>query len=107
MLKIDIHTHIIPREIPDFKLQFGYEGFIKTKNIGCNCANLVYDNGKFFRKIESNCWDPVVRIKEFQKNNINIQVLSTVPVLFNYWAKPHDALITSKYNRSSPTTIQL
>ena len=28
MLKIDIHTHILPREIPKWKDSFGYGGFI-------------------------------------------------------------------------------
>ncbi len=28
---------------------------------------------------------------------VNIQVLSTIPVLFNYWAKPADGLETSRF----------
>ena len=29
MLKIDIHTHIIPDNLPNFTKKFGYEGFVR------------------------------------------------------------------------------
>jgi aminocarboxymuconate-semialdehyde decarboxylase len=53
-------------------------------------------NGKCFRVIECNCWDPLTRIKECSETNVDVQVLSTVPAMFNYWAKPADTLFVSK-----------
>ena len=50
----------------------------------------------FFREVESNCWDPGVRMNECDHHGVDVQVLSTVPVMFNYWAKPDDALDVSK-----------
>lgn len=47
-------------------------------------------NDKCFRIIDSNCWDPEVRLKEMARDNIDKQVISTVPIMFNYWAKPDD-----------------
>jgi aminocarboxymuconate-semialdehyde decarboxylase len=58
---------------------------------------LVYDNGVFFRSINKNCWDASTRIAECQDQSINVQVLSTIPVLFSYWAKPNDGLAISQY----------
>ena len=52
-------------------------------------AKMMLGN-KFFREINHNCWDPEVRIKEYQKFNTHVQVVSTVPVLFSYFAKPKD-----------------
>lgn len=49
-------------------------------------------DGTFFREVESNCWDGPTRINECKHHGIDVQVLSTVPVMFSYWAKPKDTL---------------
>ena len=95
-MKIDLHTHIIPENWPDFESKFGYGGWISLDHYKKNKAKMI-KNGKSFRIIECNCWDPLVRIDECKKNNVDVQVLSTIPALFNYWAKPDDALFTSKF----------
>ena len=63
MLTIDIHTHILPENIPDFKSKFGYGGFIHLDHHKPCCARMMKDD-KFFREVEDNCWDPVSRIHE-------------------------------------------
>ena len=52
---------------------------------------------KFFRTIQSNCWDPEVRIKECSHHHVDMQVLSTIPVMFNYWAQPQHTLDVSQF----------
>jgi aminocarboxymuconate-semialdehyde decarboxylase len=97
MLKIDVHTHILPKEIPDWKQRFGYGGFIKLEHHKPCCARMLKDDGKFFREIEDNAWDAEKRIEECNQFSIDVQVLSTVPVMFGYWTKPEDCLEISKF----------
>ncbi len=97
MLKVDIHTHILPRDIPDWKNKFGYGGFIKLDHHAPCKARMLKDDGTFFREIESNCWQAQARLNDCQKSGVDIQVLSTVPVMFSYWAKPQDCLDLSKF----------
>src|SRR5207248_3040110 len=51
---------------------------------------------RVFREITDNVWDPKQRLEEMDRDKISMQVLSTVPVMFSYWAKPHDALDLSR-----------
>jgi Predicted metal-dependent hydrolase of the TIM-barrel fold len=52
---------------------------------------------KVFREVEQNCWDPHVRTKEMDMTEVSVQVLSTIPVLFNYWAKPEHGIETARF----------
>lgn len=98
MRKIDIHTHILPPEIPKFKDKFGYGGFIELhQHANCCGADMVGDDGKFFRAIEPNCYRAKERIEDCENHGVHQQVLSTVPVMFSYWTKPDDGLYVSQF----------
>lgn len=94
-LLIDIHTHILPKQWPNLKERYGYEGFVQLEHHGPGCARIVRD-GRCFREIRSNCWDPEVRLADCDEVGVTVQVLSTVPVMFSYWAKPRDAADLSR-----------
>lgn len=45
----------------------------------------------FFRDVEPNCWDPGVRLQDCDTAGVDVQVLSTVPVMFNYHQRAEHA----------------
>ncbi len=96
MLKIDMHTHILPRNIPKFADKFGYGGFIHLDHHRKGWARMMQDS-KFFREINENCWDEHIRIKEYEPYHTQVQVVCTIPVMFSYWAKPADCLYLSEF----------
>ena len=94
-MKIDIHTHIMPDKMPNWVQKFGYGEFIHLEHRNCKACMMKGD--RLFREVEENCFDASMRLKEMNETNVDVQVLSTIPVLFNYWAKPADGLETSRF----------
>ena len=94
-MKIDLHTHILPHNWPDLDAKYGYGGFVRLDHYQPCCARMMIGD-RVFREITDNVWDPKRRIEECDREKISTQVLSTVPVMFSYWAKPADALDLSR-----------
>lgn len=96
MLKIDMHSHIIPKNLPDWEKKFGYEGFIRLEHHKPGWANMMQGDN-FFREINHNCWDPEIRMNEYGKYATQVQVVGTIPVLFAYFSKPKDGLEVARF----------
>ena len=96
MLKIDMHSHIIPKNLPDWEKKFGYEGFIRLEHHKPCWANMMQGDN-FFRKINHNCWDPEIRMNEYKKYATQVQVVCTIPVMFAYFSKPKDGLEVARF----------
>jgi aminocarboxymuconate-semialdehyde decarboxylase len=94
-MKIDIHTHILPRDWPDLDAKYGYSGFVRLDHYKPCCARMMIGD-RVFREITDNVWDPERRIEDCDRDGVSMQVLSTVPVMFSYWAKPADTLDLSR-----------
>jgi aminocarboxymuconate-semialdehyde decarboxylase len=94
-MKIDLHTHILPGDWPDLDAKYGYSGFVRLEHYKPCCARMMIGD-RVFREITDNVWDAERRIEEMDREKVSMQVLSTIPVMFSYWAKPRDGLDLSR-----------
>ncbi len=94
-MKIDLHTHILPRQWPDLRERYGYGGWVRLEETCDGCARMMVDD-EFFREVQANLWDPSVRLADCDRAGVHVQVLSTVPIMFSYGAKPADTLDLSR-----------
>lgn len=94
-MRIDIHTHIMPEHMPNWVKRFGYGEFIHLEHRNCKACMMKGD--QVFREVEDNCFRADARLRDMEETNVTMQVLSTIPVLFNYWAKPDDGWETARF----------
>lgn len=89
MLKIDVHSHILPPEWPNLAEKYDDPRF--PVMVDADGHHRIYKDHAFFREIWDNCFDPEFRTEECRKLGVDVQVISTVPVMFSYWAEPEHA----------------
>jgi aminocarboxymuconate-semialdehyde decarboxylase len=80
---IDIHNHFFPRNWPDLAARYGTPNWPWIKHTEAGKAEIRLGD-RFFRQIDSACWDPDVRLNEMDRDGVEMQVLSAPPVLFAY-----------------------
>lgn len=91
-----MHTHILPKQLPRWAERFGYGDFIHLDHHREGYARMMQGD-RFFREIKENCWNPELRMKEYEQFNTQVQVVCTVPVMFSYWASPKDGLEVARF----------
>jgi aminocarboxymuconate-semialdehyde decarboxylase len=83
MQVIDIHNHFFPHSWPDLAQRFGTPNWPWIKHTEAGEADVMVGD-RFFRHICSACWDPEVRLREMDRDGVDMQVISATPVLFAY-----------------------
>lgn len=115
-MRIDVHTHIMPSELPSFPpldddvpsdesqewitLRPHNEREHPANGINGSKAPKkvdMYVGDRFFRTVEANCYDPEARLKDMDETRIDVQVLSTVPILFSYDKPAKQAACMARY----------
>ena len=68
-MKIDLHTHILPREWPDLDAKYGYAGFVRLDHYKPCCARMMIGD-RVFREVTDNVWHPKRRIEEMDRDKL-------------------------------------
>ncbi|MSR41536.1 MAG: amidohydrolase [Phycisphaerales bacterium] len=95
---------MLPPEWPDLAARYGGTSWLTIEHCGCDRARLLLD-GRAFREIESNCWDPARRMTECDACAVGAQVLSTVPVMFMYQQPATHALELHRFLNDHLATV--
>lgn len=87
----------MPPSLPDFShshseqewinlrpYQQSAEGLKRVGNVVHSEKVDMFVGDEFFRTVEANCFDPETRIREMDATGVDVQVLSTIPILFSY-----------------------
>lgn len=107
MNKIDVHAHILPEFMPNLKDKYGYgNDFIYLNHTEKGKADMMKADGTFFRAIDELCWNPESIIEHMNKHGVQLMALSTVPVLFYYWAEAQHTYEWSQFINNHLAKIQ-
>lgn len=90
-LTIDLHTHVLPKNWPDLEQRYGYPGWVRLDHVCPGKARMMVGE-QVFREIGEDCWSVETRVADCDRYGVDVQVLSTVPVMFVYWARSEHAL---------------
>ncbi|CAG0907541.1 unnamed protein product [Cyprideis torosa] len=101
LFTIDIHTHILPENIPNFKEKFGYGGFINLDHHKPCCARMMKDD-TFFREVQDNCWDAETRMRECGEQHVDVQIGTHIDV-----HNPEDMQKPGHRNLDAPEVFQV
>ena len=79
---IDIHTHYVPHGWPDVTDTAGPDA--PWLRLESEREAMMMTGGTEFRRIQSDAWDPQVRLADMDADGVATQVVSPTPVFFNY-----------------------
>ena len=94
ILRVDFHTHILPKHLPDFAARYGYGGFISLDHdqgkVSVPGNAQIVKDGRSYKEVPPGLWDMTTRLDEMDRDGIDVQVVCTMPAMFSYWAKADD-----------------
>ena len=103
-LRIDFHTHVISEDFLNLTEKYGDDRW-PTLEKTCDCGANIMVKGKKFREITDQAWSTEKRLEDMEKEGIDIQVLSPIPVTFSYWSDPEQGLELARFQNDFIASI--
>ncbi|KAK1829937.1 hypothetical protein QBC39DRAFT_392231 [Podospora conica] len=104
LFRIDMHTHIMPSSLPDLDSHtpppapgskpYAWPSFRPSPDSAGDID--MYVGTTFFRRVQQTCYSPSARLAEMDAAGVDVQVLSTVPILFCYDAPAAPATLLAR-----------
>jgi aminocarboxymuconate-semialdehyde decarboxylase len=95
-MKIDVHAHILPPDWPDLAARYGDPRWPRLDHCDACSANIIV-GGEVFRHVTHQLYDVARRLEDMDAAGVTRQLLSTVPVMFSYWARPTSTLELTRH----------
>lgn len=83
---IDVHTHFVPHGWPE--LPGAEPAWLRVES---EREAMIMVGSREFRRIQSDCWDPAVRVADMDADGVAQQIVSPTPVFFGYAETTDDA----------------
>jgi aminocarboxymuconate-semialdehyde decarboxylase len=89
-LRVDVHSHLCPAEMPDFAERFADPRWpvVQTQADG---ALVIMRGGRRYRPIDDRYFGADSRIRFLDEHDVDVQAVSPLPVLLPHWAPPQQA----------------
>jgi aminocarboxymuconate-semialdehyde decarboxylase len=96
---IDVHSHVVPRELPVDPTGGQIGAWPSVHCEACGRRAQVFMGTRPFREIDDRSWSVQRRIADMDADGVAAQALSPMPELLSYWLDPGPALeVTRRVN---------
>lgn len=104
MSRIDCHAHILPRDWPALHERYGDPRWPRLEHAD-SCSARIMIGDSVFREVTDQLYAVERRLADMDATGVDRQVLSTVPVMFSYWAEPERTRELSRYLNEHLATV--
>lgn len=104
MSRIDCHAHILPRDWPALHERYGDPRWPRLEHVDA-CSARIMIGDEVFRKVTDQLYAVERRLADMDETGVDRQLLSTVPVMFSYWAEPARGRELARYLNEHLATV--
>ncbi|HEY9132529.1 MAG TPA: amidohydrolase family protein [Dyella sp.] len=97
-MRVDFHTHVIPSpdRLPDWKGQFGPGRWPRLESVAPDAAMLFMGETSIM-KLHERFWSLDCRLQDMDRQGVDLQVISPIPMLSCYWAPPEAGQAVARF----------